>query len=262
MHSRGLSASIIFHSILVLLMAFGLPMFFKRDTTPQPLAISVEVLPIKDISNIRKSTKPVKKATPKPTKKKTPPKPKPVVKEKPTEKPDAVPVPTKDKVKPKQKPKPKPKPKKKTDDAFDQLLKDLTENADSTDAKKPVKKPTQDSVKSRSDHYDPTIPLSISETDAIRSQIMKNWRMPAGVKDDYTLQVEVRVLVNRDGSVKHAEVIPSQQGRYRSDPIFRAAADSALRAVELARPLKNLNPAKYETWKDMFINFDPKDMLY
>ncbi len=49
--------------------------------------------------------------------------------------------------------------------------------------------------------------------------------------------------------------------RYNSDSFFRAAADSALRAVHECSPLKNLPPEKYDTWHYMELNFDPKDML-
>ena len=43
---------------------------------------------------------------------------------------------------------------------------------------------------------------------------------------------------------------------------FRAAADSARRAVQECSPLKNLSPEKYQTWRDMEMTFNPKDMLF
>jgi hypothetical protein len=82
------------------------------------------------------------------------------------------------------------------------------------------------------------------------------------VRGDYTLSVEVRILLYPDGRVKKASIAQSLYGRYQSDTIFRAAADSALRAVQLASPLKNLPADKYSSWKDMVVNFDPKEMLY
>ena len=52
------------------------------------------------------------------------------------------------------------------------------------------------------------------------------------------------------------------QRRLQSDPFFRAAAESALRAVLNPRcnPLK-LPPDKYQQWQTMTLNFDPKDMF-
>ena len=64
----------------------------------------------------------------------------------------------------------------------------------------------------------------------------------------------------RDGTVKNAGVLDI--GRYNRDSAFRAAADSALRALRNPRcsPLK-LPPEKYDQWKTIVINFDPQDML-
>ena len=50
--------------------------------------------------------------------------------------------------------------------------------------------------------------------------------------------------------------------RMNSDPFFRAAAESALRALSHPDciPLK-LPVGKYEVWKSFTFNFDPKNML-
>jgi hypothetical protein len=47
-----------------------------------------------------------------------------------------------------------------------------------------------------------------------------------------------------------------------SDPFYRAAAESALRAVlnPQCSPLK-LPPDKYEQWKILELTFNPKDLL-
>lgn len=264
---KGLTYSLIIHTVLLLLIGIGLPSLFDRDREMKPVAISVEILPIKDISNVPSRPKPIKREeqTAKPKPKPAPPKPKPVVK---AEQPKPVVAPPKPEPEPKKPEKPKPEPKKPEPkkpetpkpDAFDQLLKDLTEQAESETPDKPEAK--ESSTTTQSDSYDPSIPLSLSEKDAISSQFYQYWRLPAGVVDDYKLAVEVRVLLNPDGSIKQSGIAKHQVGRYQSDPVFRAAADSALRAVQLASPLKHLPADKYQTWKDMVINFDPKDMLY
>ena len=41
---------------------------------------------------------------------------------------------------------------------------------------------------------------------------------------------------------------------------FTAAADSAVRAVMLCQPYQ-LPPAKYALWRDMILNFDPREMF-
>ena len=41
---------------------------------------------------------------------------------------------------------------------------------------------------------------------------------------------------------------------------FMAVADSAVRAAKACEPY-SLPPAKYESWKDIVLNFDPRDMF-
>ena len=61
--------------------------------------------------------------------------------------------------------------------------------------------------------------------------------------------------------VKTAEIVSEMKSRYLSDGAFKAAADSAIRAVHKSSPLKNLPADKYGSWKEFEINFDPKDLL-
>lgn len=118
---------------------------------------------------------------------------------------------------------------------------------------------TADSTARRS-NFDADRPLSVSEMDAIRQQIARCWLVPAGAKAGESLAVEIHVRMNPDRTVRDAEVV--DRGRMGSDPFFRAAAESALRALRnpSCTPL-NLPPEKYETWKSFTITFDPRDML-
>jgi hypothetical protein len=72
--------------------------------------------------------------------------------------------------------------------------------------------------------------------------------------------VDVKIYVNPDRTVRSKEVV--DQVKYNADPFFRAAADSAVRAVEdpSCNPLE-LPPDKYEQWKVIIFTFDPKQML-
>ena len=83
--------------------------------------------------------------------------------------------------------------------------------------------------------------------------------MPAGARDAKELSVEIRASVSPDGTVRHATIVDS--GRL-GDPLYRAAAESARRTFfnPQCTPLK-LPPDKYEIWKDLVVNFDPKDLL-
>jgi hypothetical protein len=46
-----------------------------------------------------------------------------------------------------------------------------------------------------------------------------------------------------------------------SHPAFQAAAESALRGVRRCAPYSFMPPLKYEAWKDVIVDFDPRDMF-
>ena len=101
--------------------------------------------------------------------------------------------------------------------------------------------------------------LQRTEIDAVRRQISECWNMPAGARDAENLIVTIRATVAPDGTVTSAVI----EDRSRmGDPFYRAAAESAQRAMLNPRcqPLK-LPPEKYEQWKNLRIDFNPKDMI-
>ncbi|HJU16516.1 MAG TPA: energy transducer TonB, partial [Stellaceae bacterium] len=102
--------------------------------------------------------------------------------------------------------------------------------------------------------------LTASEIDLIRQQIERCWNIPEGARDAKDLVIEIRVFVDPDGDVREAIVL--DKGRMAGDPVFRAAADSARRALfnPACRPLR-LPPDKYESWKEFVVNFNPRDLL-
>ena len=261
--SRSLSFSMMLHLMAIVIAAFGLPALMPEKPDPMPMVMTVELLPIGEISNVKPSDKRIseeKKAptpkTPKPVQPTAIEKPKEIVAEekKPHETIEkAEPLPG-------EKPKPKDEAKPKQDD-FQALLNKLKEEA-KTDKSKDAKDTTNTPEnKTKSDApYDDSLPLSISEKDMIRSQFIPCWTMPAGAKDAHTLAARVKVKLQADGTVIEAVLAPDQSGRYGSDPFFSAAAGSAIRAVYKCSPLKNLPPEKYNSWKDMEINFNPADL--
>lgn len=102
--------------------------------------------------------------------------------------------------------------------------------------------------------------LTQSELAALIEQLSHCWNMPAGVKDAQNLVVDLDVEVNPDRTVASVQI--EDQGRLASDPVFRAAAMSAARALRMPEctPLA-LPPDKYEQWKSMSLHFNPKEML-
>jgi outer membrane biosynthesis protein TonB len=191
---------------------------------------------------------------PPPEPKPAPPPPKPVEK---VEAPRATP----DKPQPIARIEAKTEAKKYDPGQFDALLKNLAAQDPATP---PDESPRKMRVASGAASSQPRAPLgsqlSASELDMIREQIARCWNIPAGARDARDLVVELRVEVGPDGMVQQATIV--DQGRVAADPFFRAAAESARRALfnPLCRPLR-LPPDKYDVWKDMVVDFSPKDLL-
>ena len=273
---KALIISVAMHLVIFALVIFGLP-HFKSDP------IISEPVPIELISNIGELTttnkppvdapKPKEQKPPEPPKKteeqKKPPVPKKVTPQPPAE--DVLkepPKPTKpveklaDKAEKKIEKKPEPKkekPKKTEENDFDSLLKDLAPpekqqpNTDQIADKKT--EPTPAPNVSRFSNV-----LSMSEMDALRQQLSQCWSVMAGAADAKDQVIEISVTVNMDRTVATAKIV--DQAKYHSNPFFRAAADSAMRALQnpLCTPL-NVPPAKYDQWREMRLVFDPKEMF-
>ncbi len=154
-------------------------------------------------------------------------------------------------------PKETPKPKESAQN-FDSLLKNLSKN----DA---VPTPVNDNDIKANDGPVTGSPgivsdkLTISEEDALRRQIEQCWNIPTGAKDAQNMLVEIRVIVNPDKTVRSAEIVNNSQ---MSDPFYRAAAESAKRAIlnPKCSPLM-LPDGREESWKTMTLRFNPKDVL-
>ena len=144
---------------------------------------------------------------------------------------------------------------------FDALLKNLAAQPTIPSPEAPPQRPRIASARPSSQ---PRAPLgsqiTASEVDLVREQIARCWNVPAGARDARDLVVEIRVVVEPDGNVRQATIV--DQARLGSDPFFRAAAESARRAFfnPQCRPL-HLPPDKYAIWKDLVVDFSPKDIL-
>jgi hypothetical protein len=102
----------------------------------------------------------------------------------------------------------------------------------------------------------------MSELDAIRLQIQRCWSVPAGARDAENLIVKIRILLKPDGTLLgDPEIVDRVRMARPGEENFRAAAESAYRAVKLCAPLKNLPPEKYDLWRDIELTFNPRDLL-
>ncbi|HXV30074.1 MAG TPA: cell envelope integrity protein TolA [Sinorhizobium sp.] len=87
----------------------------------------------------------------------------------------------------------------------------------------------------------------------ISSCIQKNWSVPLEQTDQKVTPATIRFRLRPDGSLDGApEIVAS--GNSKRD---LAMAKSAVRAVVRCAPIPELTRFKYETWKELEINFDP-----
>jgi len=229
----------------------------------EPRAVTVEILPVSEMSNVKPSQQQPEEEQPdenKPTPKEAPPVKVADDSVPPPPEPSVLPKPEEPKPKPKP-PEPKPKPKPKQDDLA-AVLKAVKETAQKEKEKVKTEQPDANASPARSNNYNSNLPMSLSQIDSIKSQVAKCWNVPAGAKNAQDLIVTLRLQLAPDGSVLKVELASESQSRYGSDNFFRAAADSARRAIQECSPFKNLPPEKYAIWRDMEMTFDPKEMLF
>ncbi|HKA47448.1 MAG TPA: protein TolA [Methyloceanibacter sp.] len=201
-----------------------------------------------------------------------PPAEQPKAEEKPDPKPEKVekpkdaeakkePQPKKAEVKPdkpKDKPKPKPAPQTETKrdvnaDRLAALLNKIPDAAREPQAIDPPQNTPRRPVKGQSSGTQLT--MAVNEIDALRAKIAQCWSPPPGGLGADAIIIKLRLQLNEDGSLVGYPTVANSSG----SPFFQAAADSAVRAVFQCQPYE-LPAAKYALWRDMILNFDPRQM--
>ena len=211
------------------------------------------------------------------------PKPEPKQEAKSEPKPDPKPEP-----KPKPDPKAAEKPDKKPDNFKPDQIAELLNKKDAQKPSKPPDKPVPDAPKYDAtqiaqllDHREPQrqaaagatvnnapnlgamnapadAQLSQSEIDALRERIRECWSPPAGVDANSNLYVTLRVLFKPDGSLSQAPVVVEGS----ASALGPALAESGKRALLQCQPFTMLKPEHYAQWKDIQVNFSPRDLSY
>ena len=82
--------------------------------------------------------------------------------------------------------------------------------------------------------------------------------MPVGLAEARDLIVTVRIQFNQDGSLSADPTLMNQRQRIR-----RSRSRPKARCARCARcaPYSFMPVAKYEAWKDVEVDFDPRDMF-
>jgi len=245
----------------------SLPFLTKKPIDLPPI-VSVELIQIKDITNIPFAPKAKKiiekvKEKEKLVSEQAPPK---IVKK---EKPDAVPLPDKkiEKVK-------KLEDKKQNPEKIDNKVKQVSEFekeelfdpnniAALIDKSKEDVGETKDKTNKISQDQDRTVEnigLSLSEEDALKAQIFGCWSIPLGLPYNENLLVRIKLKLKPDGSVIKSEILDHARMNKPGQGFYKVLAESALRAIQLCQPLR-VPTTGYERWKDLQLNFDAREML-
>jgi outer membrane biosynthesis protein TonB len=156
---------------------------------------------------------------------------------------------------------PPPKPQPPKPDRVDSLLDDILKNKESTTKVRTPEqqpKPVQQVTRQAAAAPNLAAVVTASEIEGVRSKIRPCWNFPAGVKDQAGLIVTLIVQMNQDGTPVKADL--KDHGRYNNDPIYRAAADAAHRAIMNPRCQPwPLSAEKFNSWRTITFNFDPRD---
>jgi len=278
MRTSSLTISAGFHVAVVLAAMVSLPWLRKDFDIPPP--VMVEFVEIGKVTETTKVAPPTPKPDKKEEKKEEPPPPAPKNTAKEVtppapKKPDPAPKkdePKKDskpEVDPLAKPDKKPPPKddkketkpKEPERDFSSVLKNL---ADPKHTPPSATEQPDMGIKTATPVEGAQAPLgakmTMREEDALRRQLERCWNFPYGAKEAENLNVEIFMVINPDRTLRDARVV--DMSRYNRDTFFRAAADSALRAVRnpLCSPFE-LPPDKYNVWKTTTVNFNPREMF-
>ena len=203
----------------------------------QPKAKPEPPKPVEDVI----AMKPKEPEPPKVEKPPDPPKPEP-------------PKPEVKKVEPPKPAPPKPAPPKTADNIIDSILKNDDKNPP---IKTPQQSPQRPKEITRQVAMAPEFAavVTASEVEGVRQKIRPCWNSFGGARDAPVVTLVVQM--NQNGTPVEADFKdPGRMG----DPVYRAAAESARRAILNPRCQPwPLTPEKYNSWRVITFNFDPRD---
>lgn len=96
--------------------------------------------------------------------------------------------------------------------------------------------------------------VSVSYISAIKYKIKGCWNIDPGAKGIQDISIEIDTVLTPDGSIQNVNIVDKRT--YNSNPHYKAAADSARRALIDCAPY-NLPMDRYSVWKDIRFNFRP-----
>jgi colicin import membrane protein len=94
--------------------------------------------------------------------------------------------------------------------------------------------------------------------DALRARLAQLWNPPAGATNPQELVVTFRIQLKRDGTLMAPPEFVPPGG---TSQLFLVAREKAAMALYRGQPYNMLRQESYETWKDVEITFDPRQMF-
>ncbi|MBO6543811.1 MAG: hypothetical protein JJ939_12740 [Alphaproteobacteria bacterium] len=288
---KGLLFSAALHAGLLLLTFVVLPDAEPFDVAPSP-ALPVELVTIAEFTNLRNQAKvedkpaPEAEETPEPEPEPQPepkpelkpePKPQPQPEPAPAPQPEPAPAPKPEPVPeptpaPEPAPAPEPKPEPKPEVRPEPPQRPTPPQR--TETPKPAFDPTQIAAlldkmpdaprpeprRNQAATSGASAQLTMSEIDAFKAQMRRCWSVPAGAANAASLIVQIKVFLRPDGSLAQPPVLRDPSRIATGDTYYRAAAESALRAIRRCAPFR-MPADKYSSWQEIDLNFDPREML-
>jgi outer membrane biosynthesis protein TonB len=282
----GLGGSLALHAAIAVLVIGVFP-FAAPDLPPIPPNIPVELVTIGEVTNIKQIDKVAE--TPKEETKPAEPEPEPqrqaaippMPEAKPAPEPEPMPAPPPPpEAKPEPQPAPKPEVKKveekkpeakpvqvapppKKEQAFDAskiaaLLNKLPTKSQTANQGEEKKLSTGPQ---KTEAVGAATGMTVSALDAIRAQMQRCWSLPAGAPNPQDLIVTLRFGLNADGTLARQPEIADQAKMMLGDGYYRAAAESAVRALQKCQPFKVPADSYNADWQDIEMTFDPRRML-
>lgn len=277
--NNGITFSLMLHACIVLLLIFGVPVLTKHDDVIFDYAVTTEIVTVSELTNLKvkstdnksKEESQTKKAPKSVETESVKSEEAKVIDDNKAEEAEKIPDKNKkkedkkqDKQDSKKNQREDKKNKKKEDDFAKSILKSLeSDKKNKSDDKKIEKefKELEDAVKGETNkEFNANIPMSISEIDAIKSQVARHWNTTAFSGAPEAKDMQVILFIQLDMEANVMSVVP--KNGLNGSPFYRAFVESAVRAVKAASPLQNLPKDKYHMWKEIEFRFDASGMIY
>lgn len=257
----GFVASVLFHLILLGSAYLFLPSLATQviETPFVPVSIIAEA----EIADELSVPEMAPKADPKPAEK---PAPEPEETPKAAETPPEIAPPPIPEKKPDPKPEPQKAPEKKPDPvkpkpkSDDLDLDALSAVVDREKARQPAASGAPKEADRPQERIGAGVKLTATEEAKMQAAIRRCWNLNAlaGAPDAKSLIVIAAFELNRDGTLAGApRSVNGAQIALSGNRFWKAAEQTALRAIIQCQPYDFLSPERYDTWREMELKFDP-----